>query len=848
MKKVTKILLGMVCVLSMMCVSNISAPSVAYATDAKNPNFGPNVITFDSTSTNVQTTMDNIFSKQYMNQFGNERYAILFKPGSYNVNTNLGYYTTVSGLGKNPDDVSITGGIGAINQTDGSGGLNNFWRSMENFTINPTNQGQKNFWGVSQASPMRRLHIKGDLVLSDPSWNGFVSGGFIADSKIDGTLFNISQQQWLTRNSHISSNSNGVWNQVFSGVIGAPVENFPPSAANPNPYTVLPKTPESKEKPYMYIDENGIYNIFVPSVRHNSLGTTWDGKKESGTAISLDQFYIAKPTDTAARINHALSSGLNLIFTPGIYNIDQTINITRNDTVVYGMGMATLRAVNGVIPMKTADVSGASISGLMFEAGSESSPTLLQIGDTQGTATNDTPNTTHDVFFRIGGAQLGKVKDAFVVNSAYTLMDNSWVWRADHGDQVGWTVNTGDTGVVVNGDYVQATGFFVEHFQKYQVIWNGEYGKTIMFQNEIPYDVPNQTSWMHDGIKGYAAYKVSDTVKNHEGWGLGSYSFFSDNHDVKLAHSFEVPRVPNVNLHHLLSVSLQNFGEIEHIANDLGESTTINVQPGATSKYLAEYPIFSKGIHVDTVDAKNPTMCIAGVTYEIKDINGKIIDTVTSTNVGLVTTKDLRYGTYTVTQNSVPKPYKIDATIQTIVIDEKTPTGVVVPFKLLLSDGTLTVYALDGLTQDKGQSLSGAVFEVYDENNKLIDTKETHSPAIFTLTPGKYTLKEKTAPQGYQLSTKVYSVVVEPNNNVEVIADHAKIVEPVKPIEPLKPTQPEKQDTEKSVLLDNKVVIGERLPDTGSKFKILSFVYATAGVSSVILLLRRIFIKIRAYK
>jgi len=46
---------------------------------------------------------------QDANQFGQERYAILFKPGLYDLSVRLGYYTTVHGLGHLPDDVTITG-------------------------------------------------------------------------------------------------------------------------------------------------------------------------------------------------------------------------------------------------------------------------------------------------------------------------------------------------------------------------------------------------------------------------------------------------------------------------------------------------------------------------------------------------------------------------------------------------------------------------------------------------------------------------------------------------------------------------------------------------------------------
>ena len=90
------------------------------------------------------------------------------------------------------------------------------------------------------------------------------------------------------------------------------------------------------------------------------------------------------------------------------------------------------------------------------------------------------------------------------------VLDDIWAWRADHGTGVGWTQNTADTGLVVNGDDVDATGLFVEHYQKYEVVWNGEHGSVIFFQNEMPYDVPSQAAWRSTPTTdGYAAFKVA---------------------------------------------------------------------------------------------------------------------------------------------------------------------------------------------------------------------------------------------------------------------------------------------------------------------------------------------------
>jgi hypothetical protein len=62
------------------------------------------------------------------------------------------------------------------------------------------------------------------------------------------------------------------------------------------------------------------------------------------------------------------------------------------------------------------------------------------------------------------------------------------------------------------------------------VLWNGNGGRTYFFQNEMPYDPPNQAAWMNGGVtQGYAAYKVADSVTSHEAWGLGSYCYFNVN-------------------------------------------------------------------------------------------------------------------------------------------------------------------------------------------------------------------------------------------------------------------------------------------------------------------------------
>jgi hypothetical protein len=527
---------------------------------------GANVIVFSpSMSTaSIQSQADAIFSQQETNQFGTQRYVLAFQPGTYNgLNIQVGFYTSVLGLGQNPDDVRINGDITVDAGWMAGNATQNFWRSVENISLYPVSGADR--WAVSQAAPFRRMDVHGDLNLA-PNGYGWASGGYIADSRISGSEQQYSQQQWFTRNSQIGSSLNAVWNQTFLGVQGAPAQGFPNPA-----YTTIGTTPVIREKPYLY-QSGGAYQVFVPNLSTNSSGVTWANGNTAGTSIPLTQFYVAKPGDSAATINQALAQGLNLIFQPGVYHVSQTINVTRANTVVLGLGYATIIPDGGVTPMQVSDVDGVKVAGLLFDAGTTNSANLLVIGPNGSSASHAAnPTTVQDVFFRIGGSIAGKATNSLLVNSNNAIIDHIWAWRADHGNAgtYGWTINTADSGLIVNGNNVSAYGLFVEHYQKYEVQWNGNGGRTVFLQNEQPYDPPSNAAW-RSGANGYAAYKVADTVTSHEAWGLGSYCYFNVNPAIHSDRGFEVPVNSGVKLHDLLTVSLGGVGVIDHVVNSTG--------------------------------------------------------------------------------------------------------------------------------------------------------------------------------------------------------------------------------------------------------------------------------------
>jgi hypothetical protein len=590
--------------------AGIASASPYLPPGAGQPDFGANVKIFDPSmpTTEIQATVDAIANQQVDNEMGTQRYALLFKPGTYGTPDHplifqVGYYTEVAGLGISPGDVTINGHVDVYNRClapDNCIALVNFWRSLSNLTINVTGldgcRASGDFWAVSQAAPLRRVNVTGgNLTFMDYCTAGpqYASGGFLADSAT-GFIVNGSQQQFLVRDSSIGGWSNAVWNQVFAGVQGGPAQSFP----NP-PYTTLPTTPVSRERPYLYVDASGRYRVFVPATRTDSTGPTWHNGATRGRSIPLSDFFLAKPSDSVTTINSQLACGKNLIFTPGVYDIDRSIVVWRPDTVVLGLGVATLTAVHGAVPLRVADVKGVDIGGIMIDAGPVNSPVLLQVGtrhddrghegERNGWSDPSDPTVLHDVFFRVGGPHVGKATVSLEVNSDNVLLDDIWAWRADHGvpGSFGWDVNTADTGLVVNGDNVTATGLFVEHYQKYNVIWAGENGKTIFFQNELPYDPPNQAAWQHDGVLGWAAYKVADRIRSHQLWGGGSYVFTNVDPTIHAARGFEVPVTPGVKMYDLLTVNL-SAGTIDHVVNDTGAPVT-TAAIGVPS-YVVSYP------------------------------------------------------------------------------------------------------------------------------------------------------------------------------------------------------------------------------------------------------------------
>ena len=549
--------------------------------------FGRNTFVFspNDDTTKIDELLNKLFEQQndYTNdaQFKGNQYQVYFKKGDY-TNTScmyLGFYTTLSGLGKVPTDVKLNniaipaylpaGALGG----NGDNATCNFWRSAENLAVYNTGneQGKAGYgsyradqlnWAVAQAAPLRRIYSERPIAYD---WNyGWASGGYVADSWINASFNDngnelsagtFSGQQFYTRNSKLKGNAYGTTlNNFFQGVEasnlpkadgtsgeellsgqGASNWNIPASDGGQQVFTHIDQTKELAEKPFLYMDDDGEYKVFVPSVQKNTKGISWGEGKDNngmgaGKSISLDEFYVAKPTDSASDINKALDEGKNIYFTPGTYHAKETIHVKKADTIVLGSGMTSIIPDNDDAAMLVDDVDGVRVAGIIFDAGSHSKY-LLKVGKTGSKNSHkDDPTILQDLFFRVGGTTdtLTTADNALEINSHNVLCDHFWIWRADHGTGVAWDGNVSNHGLIVNGDDVTCYALFNEHFNKYDTLWNGENGSTYFYQNEKCYDPISQESWMsHNGsVNGYAAYKVSNNVKKHYAVGLGIYNVF----------------------------------------------------------------------------------------------------------------------------------------------------------------------------------------------------------------------------------------------------------------------------------------------------------------------------------
>lgn len=499
----------------------------------------------------------------------------------------LGFYSHIGGLGKLPSDVKLGSIFTRPHLSGGANATCTFWRSMENVTV------MRDFsWTVSQSTSARRMLIEStSKYISDVGDTNFWgSGGFIADTHYTSSARPNwgGQQQWYSRNVIFPTGSEpmgGSYNMVWQGCINAPNAN--------ESNTPIQNTPVIREKPFLFIDSDGEYKVFVPAWQTDRVGTSWTttdmGK---GEIQSLEyNWYVAKDGDTDIEINHALKSGKNIFFTPGHYSLSAPIQVNRKNAILLGAGIASVTLEptenNKWGCIYADDKDGIIVAGLLMDS-FNSTTYQIRVGEEGSNKDHaENPILLTDITCRVGGVQSNNIQihASMQINSNNVVGDHFWLWRADHGSQRGgdarWTRDRCKSGLIVTGDDVTLYALFAEHYQEYEVLWLGERGRTYFFQNEPPYDAPNQSTWSsQDGrVDGYAAFKVANTVKEHHTIGMGSYAVFTGTDgDVNKKNAFEVPNTPNVMLEKMCTTRFAGNGNIQNVINGTGGSTIDGVK------------------------------------------------------------------------------------------------------------------------------------------------------------------------------------------------------------------------------------------------------------------------------
>lgn len=573
--------------------------------------------------------------------FSTKRYALLFAPGEYkNCSFEVGYYVQMAGLGRTAtgeeavrftaDDGKESGPyVPALNKdfpkTDGgtiawpgSGlCLDTFWRMAENFS------SESLIWAVSQAAPLRRVHIRKNLELGDKG--AYASGGFLANTQVDGDCDYSSQQQWFSRAVFFNGKvpSGGVWNTVFSGCTGVVPEKS--KVPDGNLVVTVEEKPRARlEKPYIVMTESGDYELHIPKfTTEATTGAQLDGsntevrcfsKVKVGKAIlplDKDGNYAEYDDDKyneltesdeklTLELQAALDEGKDLVLSPGIYFLTQPLVVKKPNQVILGIGLATLVAPQDGSPCirVQAGTPGVKIASVVLEGSVQKEPfsthanadkvrSLIDFGEVDKTDPGDAsnPGLLSDIFTRVGGSNPDRTvkTDAMVrIFSGNVVGDNLWLWRADHvklrpGEepndpnfplyhQVGWELEEDGERKLID-ECICKNALVVEgnDVSIYGLFAEHTIEDQMIWKGENGNVSFFQCELPYDVDEfTHTGYHVHRDVESHTARGIGVYCNFTCR-DVKASKGIFMPSKDEITIENPFTLWLNSMGGIEHV-------------------------------------------------------------------------------------------------------------------------------------------------------------------------------------------------------------------------------------------------------------------------------------------
>mgnify|MGYP000319002261 FL=1 len=175
--------------------------------------------------------------------------------------------------------------------------------------------------------------------------------------------------------------------------------------------------------------------------------------------------------------------------------------------------------------------------------------------------------------------------------------------------------------------------------------------------------------------------------------------------------------------------------------------------------YIKIKAVEEKGsLTINKVDAETGKS-LAGVTYRLFDANGKKVADMTTGADGKAVFKDLTQGKYSYQEISAPSGYVVDKTKYQITISA-TALNITAKRTNARAKGSLTINKVDA---DTGKALAGVTYRLYGSAGKKVADAITGADgkAVFKDLPqGKYSYQEISAPSGYVVDGKKYTVTI----------------------------------------------------------------------------------------
>ena len=175
---------------------------------------------------------------------------------------------------------------------------------------------------------------------------------------------------------------------------------------------------------------------------------------------------------------------------------------------------------------------------------------------------------------------------------------------------------------------------------------------------------------------------------------------------------------------------------------------------------------------------------LPGATLQVIDADGEVVEEWVSTNEPhMIEAVLVAGGTYTLKEITAPDGYLVAEDVEFTVNEDGTVTEVV-----MLDDSTKVRISKQDATT--GQELPGAKLQVIDADGNVVDewisTTEPHMIEAVLTAGASYTLKEITAPDGYEVAEEVPFTVKDDGSITEVVMKDT----PTPKLTPTTPTTP----------------------------------------------------------